>query len=387
HFPWYGLYFPVSPDTDVWPDLLQIEHGRAREEALSVKLIDQRLGILAKAGFHTFYYFAINDGYPPQVERRWPDAIAAWPDRVALSGWRGGGIEYREMNADTSYTFGRDLVRQADGIVERIGPLAGIFFDTVHHSDLDFAHDDGLTLVYDRDRPKRAYSINFCYDFFLEHLARRLHHRRQFLFINGPAAIRNARGVDAVMLEGEGGREWEYEFEYRRFLVCLARPLVWLFPGRPHQRREVLLQRCLLYGGRPSAPSSAYADFDGSWSADVDRALWLPYLPLYARLSGRRLCFEPDPLDVPTGCRGELFTLPDGRYALALIDESLSVFDPANRREAKVSLRLKNPVSQAMVFTPLDHAGSPLELSHDPAGGVGIELKDFRGTALVLIGE
>jgi hypothetical protein len=385
HFPWYGLYFPDNPKTDSWPDLAKIERGKPREDKLSVAVINQRLENLDAAGFHVFYYFAINDGYPPEAQRRWPDAIARWPDRVALSGWRGGGIEYRNMNADTSFSFGRALLRQFDGISSQVRPLAGIFFDTIHHNDLDFAHDDGLTLVYLHSSSVPAYSINFCYDYFLDYISQNLHSQGQYLFINGPAAIRNARGVDAIMLEGEGAPEWEYEFEYRRFLSCMVRPMIWLFPSRPHKRREILLQRCLLYGAVPSAPPSAREPQTDKQAGEDDRKLWKPYLPLYETLRGRRLCFEPDPLDVPMGFRGEIFTMPDGGYAVVLINEGMSVLDRANRAEPTLNLRLASRIKDARVITPLDHNGRKIQPVYRENGQLQLTVPDFRGAAVLFL--
>ncbi|HUU28514.1 MAG TPA: hypothetical protein VM123_11940 [archaeon] len=386
HFPWYGLYFPENPQTDTWPDLLKIEHGRPREDSLSVRLICGRLRNLAKAGFHTFYYYAINDGYPPEAHKRWKDAVACWPGgREALSGWRGGGIEYRSMNADPSFSFGRELMRQADGVIEQVGPLGGIFFDTIHHNDLDFAHDDGITLVCLDGQSVPAYSINFCYDFFLDYISKRLHERREYLFINGPSAIRNVRGVDAIMLEGQGAPEWEYEFENRRFLSCISRPMYWLFPGRPAQRMEIFLQRCLVYGAFPSAPPSARAGFRDSLRIEKDKALWQPYLPLYEALRGRVLCFEPDPLSVPLGCRGEVFTMPGGSYAVALIHEGMSVLDPANSANPAITLRLEKKISRVRVLTPLDHEGKIIEPEYDESGDLQLDLPDFKGAAVLFL--
>ncbi|MEA1996131.1 MAG: hypothetical protein U9N45_00765 [Gemmatimonadota bacterium] len=388
HFPWYGLYYPDNPETDTWADVWNIERESPREKGLSIQLINRRLELLKKAGFHTFYYFAINDGYPPEVERRWPDAIACWPGgKAALSGWRGGGIDYRLMNADTSLSFGRELVRQAGGILGQVEPLSGIFFDTMHHNGLDFAHDDGITLVYLDGRSVPAYSVNFCYDFFLEYLSKRLHAAGQHLFINGPTNIRNGLGVDAVMLEGEGAPEWEYEFEYRRFLSSMARPMYWLFPARPRLRREILLQRCLVYGAFPSAPPTARrgAAAADSARAEQDKDLWKPYLPLYEMLRGRMLCFEPDPLSLPVGCRGEVFTMPDGSYRVALINERMSALDPVNSARVRLGLMLEKKITKVMVFTPTDQQGMEIERVYRNNGELRLELGDFRGAALLAL--
>ncbi|MBN2288850.1 MAG: hypothetical protein JXQ83_05910 [Candidatus Glassbacteria bacterium] len=387
HFPWYGLYFPGEEDPALWSDVHRVERGTALDSTLSVEKISRLMNNLAEAGFHTFYYYAINDGYPPEAEKRWPEAVASWPrGKVQLSGWRGGGIEYRSMNPDTAFSFGRDLVRQADGILEKVHPLAGLFFDTVHHNDLDFAHDDGTTLVYLDGQSVPAYSINFGYDFFLRYLSQRLHERGQHLFINGPAAVRNALGVDAVMLEGQGYiLEAAYEFEHNRFLTCMTRPLYWLFPARPTLRREVMLQRCLLYGGFPTAPHSVRTDRYDDRRFALDKELWEPYLPLYESLRGRVLCFEPDPVSVPWGYRAEVFTLPDGRYAATLINEGSSVFEQANGGPLEVGLRLARPVSSIRLVTPLDHEGTSLEAEQGPAGGLRVRIPDFRGAAVLFL--
>ncbi len=387
HFPFYGLYYPDKGDPDVWPDVWGAERNAPMDSTLNLARINRSMKNLTDNGFYPFYYFGINDGYPALAAQRWAGAVAGRTDgSEALSGWRGGGIEYRNMNPDTSWAFGRDLVRQLDSVLENVKPISGLFFDTVHHNDLDFAHDDGVTLVYLDGRSVPAYCINFGYDFFLRHLSDKMRPRGMHLFINGPQAIRNGVGVDAVMLEGRG----DYEMQNRRFLSCLSRPLYWLAPGAHDIRREIILQRCLLFGAFTHNPPSAYADGFLNVSKDkqhleYDRMQFDAYVPLHEMLRGRTLCFEPDPVDVPAGCRAELFTLPDGNYALSLINENMSVFDPYSSSRPELSLRLERGISTAKIFTPLDHEGKKLELEQDNEGKLKLEIKDFKGASLVLL--
>ena len=387
HFPFYGLYYPDEGDPEVWSDVWGVERQNPQDSTLSLEKINRCMKNLADNGFHTFYYFGVNDCYPPLAAERWPEAVTKWHDgREGLSGWRGGGIEYRNVNPDTAWGFGRDMVRQLNGILQDVRPLSGLFFDTVHHNDLDFAHDDGVTLVYLNGKSVPAYSINFGYDFYMRYLSRRMRPRGMHLFTNGPVAIRNGIGVDAVMLESF----WDYEFQNRRFLSCLSRPLYWLSPGRHDVRREIILQRCLIYGAFTHNPPSAYPENmlrvrQEDKHLEFDRKQFDAYVPLHELLRGRTLCFEPDPVSVPDGYRAEVFTLPDGRYAVSVINEQMSVFDPYSSSRLKIRLRLKNEISSANIFTPLNHEGEGLEGATNANGELEFEIKDFRGAAVLML--
>ena len=106
---------------------------------------------------------------------------------------------------------------------------------------------------------------------------------------------------------------------------------------------------------------------------------------LYEKLRGRQLCFEPDPLDVPTGFRGEIFTVPQGGYAVVLINEGMSVLDPANRAEPTINLRLARRIKEVRVLSPLDHEGSKTEPVYRENGELQLTVGDFRGAAVLFL--
>ena len=68
------------------------------------------------------------------------------------SGW----FMCHNMNADPQWSFGKFAYRVGPKDLRRISELAGFFLDCFRHFEIDFAHDDGVTVV----NGKPCYSMN-----------------------------------------------------------------------------------------------------------------------------------------------------------------------------------------------------------------------------------
>lgn len=274
----YGRRIEDWSDSEV-DQLLYWTVGRLRE----------RLQQARRLGISPFWYFNYSDGFRPVAEERWPDAISRDSSGEPIpSGW----MMCHNMNPDPRWSFGRDLLRQARRIVHMFPEIRGLFLDCFRHYEVDFAHDDGITVV--QGRP--AYSINFAFDEIERRLRRILHPRGLATFANKPETLRTLRWCDGLMLEGGGDR-----MEEKYFWGAIARPLIFLWSSDEHSPEENY-RRAVLHGCFPKL-------IRGDGLDAADRRQLRRYLPLFEALRRRVLCFEPDPLRVPTGWRGKLYTV------------------------------------------------------------------------------
>lgn len=255
--------------------------------------IRRRLQVLADAGIACHWYFNYTDGYRPRVERSWPDSISRDEDGQPIpSGW----YMCHNMNTDPRWSFGRFAVESAGRIFEAYPMLAGLFLDCFRHYEIDFAHDDGVTVV--NGRP--CYSMNRSYDD-VERLIKEgiMRPRNLTSFANKPMSIRSMRYVDGQLLEGSGD-----VYEGKFFWASIACPLFFMFT-RPAEGVDFYLRRSVLHGAWPTLVART----------DENIALYRRYLPLLGQFRRRVFCFEPDPLRVPAHSRGKCYTVPDGYVA------------------------------------------------------------------------
>ena len=266
--------------------------------------IRRRLKILSDAGIACHWYFNYTDGYRPRVERDWPDSISKDEDgRPVPSGW----YMCHNMNADPRWSFGRFCHESARRIFEEYPMLAGFFMDCFRHYEIDFAHDDGVTVV----NGKAAYSMNHSYDD-IERLIKEtvLKPRNLTSFANKPMSIRSMRYCDGQLLEGDGDI-----YEEKFFWASIACPIFYLW-GDPNRSTDEFLRRCVLNGAWPTLVART----------DANIALYQRYLPLFAQFRRRVFCFEPDPMRVPRHSRGKLYTVPDG-YVAGIMAEAVDEDD------------------------------------------------------------
>ena len=369
HFPHYGLYFPENDRP--WRDIGQVEHGQRHVPVpLSVPELHRRIAKLADAGINVYYYFQLNDGYDCWSEERFPDSIAKNEDgSFQASGWR----KCHNMNADLSFPWGQFQLTSARSIVEAYPQLAGFFLDCWRHYELDFAHDDGLTMV----NSKPCYSVNFHYDDITRIIAEMLHARGMETFANKPHTIRSCADIDSVLMEGSGD-----DLERMMFYTALARPYYYLWTDSTLPTEE-WLKRSLAFGAYPMAPRIPRpSDADPS----VDR-LYAAYLPLYELLRRRVLCCDPDPVSFPLGTWGQLYSLPGDLYVCVVVRDGFSCFDSLrSQRVPEVNLRLPRGVSSARIHYPGPEAaaGGPVQVGSGDHE-VTVPLPEFRSAAVLIL--
>jgi hypothetical protein len=285
-------YFEEHSDEQVAADLgIELRNVRHRRDDVKA-----RLNKLAEAGIGLYWYFNYTDGFRPIVEARWPDSIAKNEDGSCQpSGWH----MCHNMNVDPRYSFGKFTIESARKIFETYPMLNGFFLDCFRHFEIDFAHDDGVTVVNN----KPAYSMNFSYDAIQEYIRKNILKDTRSTFANKPQSIRSMHYADGVLLEGDGNIH-----EEKFFWACIAKPLFFMWTSNK-QPTDVNLRRSIYAGSFPKYASEAKKSYE------ENKAVFQKYLPLCAQFPRRVLCFEPDPLRVPSGSRGRLYTVGDDYVA------------------------------------------------------------------------
>ena len=296
--------------------------------------IKRRLQVLCDAGIACHWYFNYTDGYRPRVEKDWPDSISRDEDGEPIpSGW----YMCHNMNADPRWSFGKFCYESAKRIFDEYPMLSGFFLDCFRHYEIDFAHDDGVTVVSGRP----CYSMSRSYDGIQRMIAEDVLAPRDLTsFANKPMSIRSMRYVDGQLLEGCGD-----VYEEKFFWASIACPLFFLFT-RPEEPVDFYLRRSVLHGAWPTLVERT----------DENIALYRRYLPLYEQFRRRVFCFEPDPMRVPANSRGKLYTAPDGYVAGIINDHACDADEITYGRTPYALFRVKRgwDVGRAGVMYPGD---------------------------------
>ncbi|MBN1808751.1 MAG: hypothetical protein JW909_06750 [Planctomycetes bacterium] len=296
--------------------------------------IKRRLRVLAENGISCHWYFNYTDGYRPRVEKEWADSITRDEDGNAIpSGW----YMCHNLNADPRWSFGKFAYDSARRIFEEYPTLDGFFLDCFRHYEIDFGHDDGTTVV----NGKPCYSVNHSYDD-IERLIKTeiMKPKNLTSFANKPMSIRSMRYCDGQLLEGNGDM-----YEEKFFWACIAMPMFFMWT-RGDVSLDEDLRRSVLHGCYPR---------DDKPSEEII-ALYRKYLPLYAQFRRRVFCFEPDPIRVPDGSRGKLYTVDDG-YVAGIVNLNIDAGDEvkwAKRPYALFRVEKGHDVVAASVMYPGD---------------------------------
>ncbi len=322
----------------------------------------RRLQIMADAGISCHWYFNYTDGFRPRVEREWPDSICKDErGNYIPSGW----YMCHCLNPDPRYSFGRFCYESARKIFEEYPMLDGFFLDCFRHYEIDFAHDDGVTVV----NGKPCYSMNRSYDDIERMIKEEIMRPRNLTsFANKPMSIRSMRYVDAQLLEGDGDM-----YEEKFFWASIACPLFYLW-GDPNRSTDEFLRRSLLNGAYPKLVEPT----------DENIALYQRYLPLLDQFKRRVLCFEPDPMRVPKGSRGKLYTVPEG-YVAGIMNEHVDQQDKVQwGKTPYVLFRMArgHDVGRAGVMYPGDKEMRTAPFKFDGTF-IAVPLKDYTNCAVV----
>jgi len=314
HFPHYGLY--VSP-TEPWTTL----SGARRD----FEVVRRTIRLYQEQGIKVHTYYNTVDGQCPHVEKAFPESIAVDEAGRRIPAYRDCWL----MNADPETPFGRHCLEQFDKLLEAYPDSDGLFYDVYgRHYNLDFAHDDGITMVHNRP----AYCMKFAFKRLMERISPKLHGMGKLFSANKPEGIETLAGIDLIMCD-EGHDIYRLEaFSY----YGLFKPVM-VLDGRMWRNPEPTLKLCLRLG-------MMFNDFVDRGREELsdeqvrrNERVHAAYAPLLKELIGKQWVFEPNALELPASVAGNVFRVPDGpaanasspgaRAIVTLVSEHRSMFE------------------------------------------------------------
>jgi len=327
HFPFYGLYAPKEKE---WVSVTSIEAASqlnlkslshlggggpiydAPVYKITERGINEYIDLLHQKGVAAFIYYQNFECDGDFAEKNFKESIVT----DELGRFRRGWMYTYLMNPDPQYEWFKHLLQQVEGLLVKYPNCDGFFIDRADYRELDFGHEDGITMVGD----KPCYMIGFAFQKAMEHICKILHQKGKAIWTNGPTSIEATKHVDGVMAEGHAF--WLKTLQY----ICLSRPLIFLplvdeasnEPGMTERN----LKLCLEVGAHPHVTPLAPEEY-----LKKNLLLFDLYLPLLNYLNGRRWVLSAHALKLPEGLRGNIFRTRDGHYAVTLISWDNSVFD------------------------------------------------------------
>jgi len=342
YFPHFGDYFS---ETEPW-----VADRTEDKTPLTYERVSRHLNDLHDndiAGL--LYWQAQGDAQSAFAAENFPESVIRQENGKPI------GIEFYgvlQMNGDPELPFGRHLLDQARKLLDKFPAAGGFFVDQACYNWIDFAHDDGLTMIDN----KPAYMSIMGYERTLGKLSAVLAERGKVAFGNGPGSIEVQRYLDGTMAETHAWVMGQLQY------FALAKPMVCLVYGETRYEVERSLQLCVKHAVFPGVfclPKVEYGD------------LYKKYLPLIQQLKGRRWVFSPCPLTLPEGMEGDIFLLPDGNYAVTMVSGRRSVLEacPDNADGyAPVKVRLPGVTVKGIRLVTVDRPeGIPLDVSHTGA--------------------
>ena len=237
HFPEYSVY--------IKREALQDPHitWRCRPHpGKKLSLADNRRWIdrLNAAGIAPFMYWYNCHADPETIRKLWPGDLMRDERGRPLPKW------YREpgMRAAPDSPYGRHLIEQMELLLEAYPHTAGFFVDNYAIEMMDFAHDDGVTMVHDRP----AHDMNRNHQLIGPICFEKAHAAGKVIMVNKVSTIESLRGADMVLAETRGVLSLR-----KHALACVFRPLfplgMELPPGEHGAERG--MQHLLLLGCTP----------------------------------------------------------------------------------------------------------------------------------------
>jgi hypothetical protein len=273
-------------------------------------------------GVGPFVYFYNVHSLPATIEKRYPGEMMRDEQGKPLIQWE----TEPTVVAQPDSAFGKNLMDQIRLLIEAYPEVPGFFVDNYSIQKIDFAHDDGVTMVHNRP----------CYDLNRNHQDIGIrcfeiaHQAGKVMMVNKLATIESAKGADMVLVEGADPQSM-----ITASLACVNRPFFPLNVDTTDKQHwaERMLQLLLVWGGTP--------DVELMRQPETMRA----YRPLTDCLIGKRWVFDADPLALPAGYHGQVFRIDShaphgGDVVVTMADDRHSWRDEKMAEGLTVTIRL-----------------------------------------------
>jgi len=320
YMPHYGLYVPEEKE---WPNLITMEypHVEAQIEIkdpsnpgamVSEKKIKDYVAMLRKHGVATYIYINHQNCYIDYARKNFPESIVTKHDGSMHIGHVKNSLTI--INSDPDLPWGRHIEEQGRKLIELYPEAEGLFVDNVGHWFLDFAHNDGISMVGERP----VYATYLAYLPPLRKLREQGKRRSMSFYGNGPSHIDQARYLDGVMSEGTMSNGLRF-LGLKKPVVC-ARP--------PASILESVCQLCLKYG--------TILDVVPSYLEDPEQAsIAEAYQPFFEKLVVREWELTPHALHFRGSLDGNIYRVSDNEWVVALIHFGESILDADGSRAVR----------------------------------------------------
>jgi len=364
HFPFYGLY--VSP-TEPWMSLSGIERD--------FEVVRRTIRLYQEQGIKVHTYYNTIDGQCPYVEKEFPESIAIDEAGRRIPAYRDCWL----MNADPDTPFGRHCIEQFNKLLEAYPDSDGLFYDVYgRHYDLDFGHDDGITMVHN----KPAYCMKFAFKRLMDRISPKLHGMGKLFSANKPEGIETLAGIDLIMCD-EGHNIYRLEgFSY----YGLFKPVMVLDGGMwqdPEPTLKICLRVGMMFNDFVDRGLEKLSDDEVRRNEQVHAA----YAPLLAELIGKQWVFEPNALELPESVAGNVFRVPDGRTIVTLVSEHRSLFaDGGFTADLPIVVRLADGerIARATVRS-VDYDGADEATISRADGALTVTVPRHRTASIVIL--
>ena len=211
-----------------------------------------------------------------------------------------------------------------------------MFYDVYgRHYNLDFGHDDGLTMVNN----KPAYCIKFAFQRIMDKIDPLMRQKGLVFRANKPEGLELMRGIDYIMADEGADEDRLQAMQY----YGLYKPII-ILDGGIVMRAEPDFKKCLrlgmIYNDLDPEREIKGKEFTDEQRQQARQALEV-YGPLFKLLIGRTWVLQGDPLELPEGVRGNIFERPGKDYIVTMVTDDRSIFDDLSpRKNVKVTVRI-----------------------------------------------
>lgn len=348
HFLEYGYY--INDEVVADPDLefkCRPHSDGPMTYAGNRKVVDDMLA----SGVAPFMYFYNVHSQTDTIEKRYPGDMMLDERGKPEIQFNGEPA----VHAQPDSPFGRNLIDQLQRLIKAYPQVPGFFVDNYAIQKVDFAHDDGVTMVHDRP----GYDLNRNHQDVGTLCHQIAHKASKVMMVNKLATIESAKGADMVLVEG-----CDFETFPATAIACCNRalfPLNWEYPDRA-LAGERCLQCMLIWGGTPFT------------SATRDLALLKAYRPLTDAMIGKRWVFDENPLTLPAGYDGQVFRIDPhaphaGDVVVSVVDVKRSWKDATFADGLAVTIRLPEAGGlQKATWLPVEKSAAspqPVDVTRD----------------------
>ena len=211
-----------------------------------------------------------------------------------------------------------------------------MFFDVYgRHYNLDFGHDDGLTMVNN----KPAYCLKFAFQRLMDKIDPMMRQKGLVFSANKPEGIELMKGIDYIMADEGADEDRLQAMQY----YGLFKPII-ILDGGIVMRAEEDFKKCLrlgmIYNDIDPDREMKGKEFTDEMRAKAAKAL-AAYGPLFPLLKGKTWVLKGDPVDLPASVRGNIFERPNKDYIVTMVSDDRSIFDDLSpRKNLKVTVRI-----------------------------------------------